>query len=224
MEDINERAVIGGNNPPKEFATIEDDSAMQRGLANGVLEVETQIEHDQAIAVRDEIKALNKKLDNEHKETKAPHKAICDALDARKREIKNPNDIAIKHINGLITGFLNKQAAAKAAEIERLRLEAEKTAQEAAKLQQSDDIDDKVKADAVHDKAKMLQNTAKKIARGPKGTRTQKTAVIDDHIKTSRWIWEYDRQAIEQFNQEYAQRNLGANIDGVTIKTEEKAI
>lgn len=33
MEDINERAVIGDNNPPKEFASIEDDSTMQRDHA-----------------------------------------------------------------------------------------------------------------------------------------------------------------------------------------------
>jgi uncharacterized protein with von Willebrand factor type A (vWA) domain len=239
----NERAVIGGNNPPP-FETIKAEIDDLYGEARLWLDgqpVETQGQADALNTLADKIGKVEKRADDLRKIEAKP-------FDDGKAEVQgryNPlisdktglTTTALKTIKDALRPFLQRLEAeknAKALADREAAIQLQQAAQEAMRSRKAGNIDDQEAAEALVTAAKLAEKAATKaendkaLARGDgraTGLRTEKTAVMTDENAAARWAWINHRDELLQFVQQLADKDLRAGVvfnewTGFTVKVE----
>lgn len=229
MNDMNPRAVPGGNNPPDPL----DEALAPYG--DFISEAETWLDGEPVTT-----DGQMKEVDRLTKEIKAALKAATDGQksasapfhDAWKAELARwkPTIEDLTRIrDGLVSivGVFKKQKAAEAeaarraaeAEARKAREEAERKAREAA----AGDIEAQREAAAALAEAQEATKAAKNVET-VKGMRLVWKYEIDNHREALKWIAANDREAITAFIEEYVRRNhKTATIDGVRAWQDKEA-
>lgn len=233
----NERAVIGGNNPPEELpdydAQLEKLSAeldAQSELGDAILigdEIENQAQFNQAMQVSDAIKPILKSLEECRVSEKKPHDEAAKVVQAKWMPKIKQAKLVIDTIKSFTGPYLIRQEEERQALVQKKLDEAnalKQAAQEAFENSNPTNLEERMKAEELAEEAKISERTAKKVERSPTGLRSKKVAHVYSHKELYLWICEHDRGWIIDQLEQYAQRNIhNGKMDGVEIKTEKRA-
>ena len=232
MNDMNPRAVIGGNTPPdpldEALAPFGDLITEAEGWLDGQA-VENEGQMKAVDALLKQIKAADKAVtDAREAEAKPLHDAWKGAI-ARYKPTQDVLDRIKKGLVALVDGFKRKLAAEKAEAERKARAEAEEAARKArVAAMQADaaNIEAQRAAAAAHAEAEEAQRRAAAAAKDTvKGLRTVTRYEITDHRALLNWIARNDREAITAFIEEWARRNHKENqtAEGLRVWTEKEA-
>lgn len=231
MTQENERAVIGGNNPPDAIDTIsaayEADREEAANWTDGT-PVENEAQMNDVDALRGAMRQWRLSLEKGQKEATAPLRAVYQAeLDRWKPTIEDA-----KRIEGCLVAtvdaFKRKLAAEKAAaqqaaweETNRLRREAEEKARQA----DASNLEAQREIEAARQSALDAEQAARVAAKHkPKGLRKVTRYEIEDNRAALHWIAKNDKEAMAAFIAEYVRRNhKTVTIDGVRVWQSEEA-
>jgi hypothetical protein len=229
---MNERAVIGGNNPPDPLDEISAKFEAERLEAENWLDgspVQNEAQMREVDALRAAMRDWRIGLEKGQKDATTPLRAVYQAeLDRWKPSIDDA-----KRFEGCLVaavdGFKRRLAAERAEDERRAREEAERAAQalrDAHAAANAADLEaQRALADAEREaeSARIRAAVAKKQA-DVKGLRTVTKHAVEDHRAALHWIAGNDRDAITAFIEEYARRNHAtAQIDGVRVWKEKVA-
>ncbi|SIT74626.1 hypothetical protein [Pontibaca methylaminivorans] len=232
MDDMNPRAVIGGNTPPDLIDEICAAHEAVRIEAEHWLDGAATVDDEPTMQAVDRIRkdAREWRLDLERgqKSATAP---LYDAYKAEGARWKPTIDDAKRIEAGLVAvvdGYKRKLAAKKEAERRAAWEAAEaarREAEEAARLAAADDLEAQreaaAKAQAVIDAEKAAQAAQRDTV---KGMRTVTRYEIEDHRAALHDIAASDRDAVTAFIEDYVRRNFKARaIKGVRVWTEREA-
>ena len=220
-------AGIGHNNPPDPFAAHETHILDLMELAEGALHGNTIETPEQAAAIDellDSIKEAAKALEATRKTENEPFDTGKAKVQAIAKPLASKLDIAKETAIKALTPYRLKVQAEKDAEQERLRAEADRLAEEArAKFVHSapTDLAARIEAEELAKVAKKANAAANKIDRSATGLRTRYEAEITDPIAFGKWAWEHRRPEYMKFLETLAASEARANvtIDGLTIHT-----
>lgn len=232
MNDMNPRAVIGGNVPPDPL-----DEALAP-FGDFITEAESWLD-GKAVENEGQMKAVDALL----KQIKAADKAVTEAREAEAKPLHEAWKSAIARYkptqddlgrikNGLVAivdSFKRKLAAEKAEAERKARAEAEEAARkarEAAMQADAANIEAQRAAAAAQAEAEEAQRRAALAAKDTvKGMRTVTRYKITDHRALLNWIASNDREAITAFIEEWARRNHkeNQNAEGLRVWTEKEA-
>ena len=234
MTDTNDRAVIGGNNPPDPIDEItrqwESSRIEAENWTDGSL-----VENDEQMKCVDALRADMRKwrlaLEAGQKSATAP------LYDAYKREGERwkPTIEDAKRIEGCLVAVVDaykRKLQAERDEAERLaRAEANRKmreAEEAARQAAASDLEAQRAAAeakrAADEAVAQAKAAADATAAASRGMRTVKRYEITDHRAALHDIAAHDRDAITAFIEEYVRRNFKARpICGVRVWDEKEA-
>lgn len=232
MNDMNPRAVIGGNVPPDPL-----DEALAP-FGDFITEAESWLD-GKAVENEGQMKAVDALI----KQIKAADKAVTEAREAEAKPLHDAWKSAIARYkptqddlgrikNGLVAivdSFKRKLAAEKAVAERKARAEAEEAARkarEAAMQADAANIEAQRAAAAAQAEAEEAQRLAALAAKDTvKGMRTVTRYEITDHRALLNWIARNDREAITAFIEEWARRNHkeNQNAEGLRVWTEREA-
>jgi hypothetical protein len=232
MNDMNPRAVIGGNVPPDPL-----DEALAP-FGDFITEAESWLD-GKAVENEGQMKAVDALL----KQIKAADKAVTEAREAEAKPLHDAWKSAIARYkptqddlgrikNGLVAivdSFKRKLAAEKAEAERKARADAEEAARkarEAAMQADAANIEAQRAAAAAQADAEEAQRRAALAAKDTvKGMRTVTRYEITDHRALLNWIARNDREAITAFIEEWARRNHkeNQNAEGLRVWTEKEA-
>lgn len=232
MNDMNPRAVIGGNAPPdpldEALAPFGDYISEAEGWLDGQ-SVENEGQMKAVDALLKQIKAADKAV-TEAREAEA--KPLHDAWKSAIARYKPTQDDLGRIKNGLVAivdSFKRKLAAEKAEAERKARAEAEEAARkarEAAMQADAANIEAQRAAAAAQAEAEEAQRRAAMAAKDTvKGLRTVTHYEITDHRALLNWIARNDRDAITAFIEDWARRNHRGNqaAEGLRVWTEKEA-
>lgn len=235
MEDhapLNERAKIGGNNPPDPIDTITAAYEAEREESANWLDgspVENEAQMNAVDTLRKSMRQWRLDLEKGQKDATAPLRAVYQAeLDRWKPTIEDAKRIE-SCLVATVDAFKKrlaeeKRAAERAAweAVEKARREAEAKAAAAAATDLEAQREAEVARQAVIDAEKAAQAARKDQV---KGMRTVTKYEITDHKALLHWIAKNDRDAITAFLDEYARKEhkVVANADGLRVWTEKEA-
>ena len=214
---VNERAVLGGNNPP-EPTPFEESQAEAIDLFDEAKNwcdgepITSQQQADALSALLDQIKAAAKRADERRKEEARPHDDAKAEIQERYNTLIGNTKTTGKGILVLATEAVQavrqpwlqkveaeKQAAAEAAR--KAEEEKRRAAQEAfAKARETDDLAARQEAERLAVEAKKAEREASKAdkaATTKTGLRTVVTADVVDMTEFAKWAWVNDRPALE---------------------------
>lgn len=248
---INERAVIGGNNPPAELTTFEAVKINITDLYEEARQwldgspIETQDQANAVNTLKAKIKDAIKAAEAARVEEIEPHKAKVDEIQARFNELIGSNKtitgLAIKAeqaCNAALRPYLmglerQQQEAARLAreEADRLQREAMEAMRQrdAANLQQREEAEAKAAQAKAATAAAAKAEGAKAHAKGEgraTGLRTIFRAVMTDKREAAAWVWIDRGDELLTFIQEQADkavRSGARSIPGFNI-IEEKVL
>jgi len=229
---MNDRAIIGGNNPPDPIDTAlapfgDAITEAENWLDGTAVENEAQMKAVHALIK--EIKAAKKAVEAAE-ETEA--KPIYDQWKAAKERFKPTLvdlDRQVKGLLATVDAFKRKLAAKKEAarkEAERLAWEETRKAQEAARNAAPNDIEAQRAAAAQEDAAKAAQKAASAAkADTVKGLRTVTRHEVTDHRALLHWIAKNDKAAMTAFIEAWAAKNHKENpgADGLRVWQEKES-
>jgi hypothetical protein len=234
MNDMNPRAIIGGNLPPDPLdeALATDPEALE--LAEGLLTgdpVTTEAQMKAVDAVTKRLKALKKAVTTaKETESKPLHDAWKAAL-AKYKPTEVDLDQQIEGCISMVDDFKRNLAAKKADAERKARAEAEaaaRAAHEAAQLANPADLEavraaDQAKRDA-EDAAKAVRIAAKDAA-SVGGMRTVTRFEVTDHRALLHWIAVNRRDDLTAFIDKWALTNhkTAPMADGLRVWTEKEA-
>jgi len=231
MNDMNSRAVIGGNSPPDPI-----DTAL--ALFNDTLEEVANwldgatVENDGQLTATDkllkELKAARKAVDTARDDCTKPLHEIWKAEVARWKPTQDDLDRQVKCLVAAQAPYKAKLAAEKEAKRQAAETEARAKAEEARQAHlaaNAASLEEQRRAD---DLLKAADEAAKQAARASKdtvkGMRTVQVYEITDHRAALNWIARNDRDAVTVFIEEYVRRNFKLRqIDGVAVETKKEA-
>lgn len=225
MDDMNPRAVLGGNNPPDPIDAICAQFEADRDEAANWLDgskVENEDQMKAVDALRKSAREWRLALEAGQKSASAP---LHDAWKAELARWKPTLDDAKRHEDGLkalLDGFKQKLAAEKA-EAERVaRAEAAqkmREAEEAARRANAANLEEqRAAAEAQREAEEALRRVAEAKKEKVTGLRTVTRYEIEDHRAALHDIAASDRDAITAFIEEYVRRNHKARaINGVRV-------
>jgi hypothetical protein len=226
----NERAVIGGNNPPP-FETIKseiDDLYCEAKLWLDGAPVETQEQADALNTLADKIRKVEKRAEELRKIEAKP-------FDDGKAEVQSRYNPLISEKGGLTTKALTvikdalrpflqaleAEKNAKAMEEREAAIKATQAAQEAMRNREACNLADQEAAEALVTAAKIAEKAATKAendkaqAKGEgraMGLRTVKEVVMTDNTLAAKWAWSHHRDELLQFVQQLADKDLRAGV------------
>lgn len=229
MNEMNPRAIAGGNSPPDPIseatAPYQDAIEEAQSWLDGA-EVENEGQMKAVDALTKDIKAALKAVVDGQKSASAPlHDAWKAELETWKPTIADLTMIR----DGLVSavGKFKKALQAKRDEEQRIAAaaaaKARREAEEAARAASVSDIEAQREA---AEKLRAAQDAAKavKAVDVPKGMRTVHKFTVADHKAALHWIARNDRDAVTAFVDAYVQKNhRAAPIDGVKSWTEKEA-
>lgn len=227
----NERAVIGGNNPPdpidlalQPFAdTLEEVSNWLDGA-----EVENKGQLDATDALLKDLKKARKAVDVARDEcTKPLHEAWKNEV-ARWKPTQDDLDRQVKCLVAAQAPYKEKLEAEKREAARKAQEEADAKAEAARKAHlaaNAASIDEQRKADELIKAAEDAQRQASRAAKDTVGgMRTVTVYEIESHKSALNWIAKNDRDALTVFIEEYVRRNFKTSqIDGVKVETKKEA-
>lgn len=249
--EINERAVIGGNNPPAPMTTYEAVKINILDLYEEAKQwldgtpIETQEQADAVNTLKDSIKKAKKAADEAYEEEVRPHQETVKEIQARYNELTGKNKsitgLAIKAeeaCNAALKPYLieldrQQQEKARIAREEADRLQRE--AQEAMRQRAAANLSQRIEAERLADEAKAAAVTAaqaekaKAHAKGDAratGLRTVYRPVLENAKEAAAWVWVDRNDELMAFIQELAEKAVrgGAKtIPGFTV-LEEKVL
>jgi hypothetical protein len=229
---MNERAVIGGNNPPDPIDQITASYDAMRGEAENWLDgspVETEDQMKAVDVLRKSMREYRLELEAGQKSSTAP---LYDVYKAELARWKPTIEDAQRIENGLIATvdtFKRKLAAEKEAkrkEAERIAWEETRKAQEAARAASTSDIEAQRTAAAAMQAAEDAQKAAKVAAKDTvKGLRPATLYEVTDHRALLHWIATNRRDDLTAFVNEWARKNHKENrgADGLRVWTEQQS-
>lgn len=225
MDDMNPRAVLGGNNPPDPIDTICAQFEADRDEAENWLDgskVENEDQMKAVDALRKSAREWRLALEAGQKSASAP---LHDAWKAELARWKPTLDDAKRHEDGLkalLDGFKQKLAAEKAEAERAARAEAAqkmREAEEAARRANAANLEEqRAAAEAQREAEEALRRVAEAKKEKVTGLRTVTRYEIEDHRAALHDIAASDRDAITAFIEEYVRRNHKARaINGVRV-------
>ena len=231
MNDINPRAIIGGNNPPDPIDTaLAPYSDTLEEVANW-LDGAT-VENDGQLKATDDLlkdlKAARKAVDTARDECTKPLHDIWKTEVARWKPTQDDLDRQVKCLVAAQAPYKAKLAAEKEAARQAAEAEARAKAEEARQAHLAANAASIAEQRRADDLLKAAEEAAKQAARASKdtvkGMRTVQAYQIEDHRAALKWIALNDREAVTAFIEEYVRRNFKArSIDGVTVETKKEA-
>lgn len=225
MDDLNPRAVLGGNNPPDPIDAICAQFEADRDEAANWLDgskVENEDQMKAVDALRKSAREWRLALEAGQKSASAP---LHDAWKAELARWKPTLDDAKRHEDGLralLDGFKQKLAAEKAEAERAARAEAAqkmREAEEAARRANAANLEEqRAAAEAQREAEEALRRVAEVKKEKVTGLRTVTRYEIEDHRAALHDIAASDRDAITAFIEEYVRRNHKARaINGVRV-------
>lgn len=225
MDDMNPRAVLGGNNPPDPIDAICAQFEADRDEAANWLDgskVENEDQMKAVDALRKSAREWRLALEAGQKSASAP---LHDAWKAELARWKPTLDDAKRHEDGLkalLDGFKQKLAAEKAEAERAARAEAAqkmREAEEAARRANAANLEEqRAAAEAQREAEEALRRVAVAKKEKVTGLRTVTRYEIEDHRAALHDIAASDRDAITAFIEEYVRRNHKARaINGVRV-------
>lgn len=225
MDDMNPRAVLGGNNPPDPIDAICAQFEADRDEAANWLDgskVENEDQMKAVDALRKSAREWRLALEAGQKSASAP---LHDAWKAELARWKPTLDDAKRHEDGLkalLDGFKQKLAAEKAEAERAARAEAAqkmREAEEAARRANAANLEEqRAAAEAQREAEEALRRVAEAKKEKVTGLRTVTRYEIEDHRAALHDIAASDRDAITAFIEEYVRRNHKARaINGVRV-------
>lgn len=216
--------MIGGNNPPPFEAWslhIEDLFDMANSIGPA-----TNDDQEAALdALLDDFRKAKKSADGERAAEKKPHDDAAKAVQAKWKPLLDRCDIAADAIKQALTPYRTAKQRAKDEAARKAREEAEAAAKAAQEAFQSDDLDDRLEAEAKLAASKALAAQANKIDRSATGLRTYWTAEITDRKAALMHYIKFQPEAFEALIQNLADkdaRNEATRRDIPGIKFHEK--
>lgn len=225
----NERAVIGGNNPP-----VDPMEAIQEQYDNTFLmvanwldgsPVETEAQMIEVDSLLASIKDAEKDAAAAKEAEYRPHKAAGDKVIARWKPFITDLDRQRKGLTAAVDTFKRKRAAELAEEKRIKEAEARqkmREAEEAAKLAAENDLDAQREAAAKMEAAQGAQRDAKAV-QSVKGLRTYTVTEIVDGKTLINWIAQNDKEALMDFMRDYATK-AADELPGVRRYQEKRAV
>ena len=171
--------MIGHNSPPPFEAWslhIEDLFA----LANGIGPASNDEQEAALDALLDDFRKAKKSADGERAAEKKPHDDAAKAVQAKWKPLIDRCDIGLDHVRKALTPYREAKQRAKDEAARRAREQAEAEAKAAQAAFQSDDLEDRLEAEAKLAAAKKLEQQANKLDRQSNGLRTVWDAEITD--------------------------------------------
>ena len=231
MENTNERAVAGNNQPPTPMETVaaEYASTMEE-LSNwgDGKKVEDRASMDAVDAILKELKTYGTALGKAGQEYTAPHHVVWkDAV----AEVKTyTDDLAMmkQTCSDLVKSFKEKLAAEVAEKQKQANIIAAKARQDAQDAQKAledaeGDIEAKREAKAALDEAKAATKAVASVKKeAVKGLRTVHHYKIDDHKAALNDIVRNDRDAVTAFIEWYVDQNHRKRPIGGVVTWETK--
>lgn len=231
MNDMNPRAIIGGNFPPDPIDTaLAPFNDTLEEVANW-LDGAT-VENDGQLAATDkllkDLKAARKAVDTARDDCTKPLHEIWKAEVARWKPTQDDLDRQVKCLVAAQAPYKAMLAAEKEAKRQAAEAEARAKAEEARQAHlaaNAASLEEQRRAD---DLLKAADEAAKQAARASKdtvkGMRTVQVYEITDHRAALNWIARNDRDAVTAFIEEYIRRNFKLRqIDGVAVETTKEA-
>ena len=228
----NERAVIGGNNPPvtigeaidAALSPFGDDIGEAENWADGTpVENEAQMKEVDCLlaSIKEAIKALGPVKAEHVTPVYDEYKGLLATLNTSEKDLGRIRDCLVKSQEG----FKRKLATEKA---EAARVAAEQAAAAIAAAQEAhadaSSIDDARAAEQAADAAKWAQINAKKAAKDTvKGLRTVKVRTVTDYKAFAGWVWQNRFDDLAPMLDELARR-YQMEVPGVTVTVEKKAV
>lgn len=223
-------AMLGHNLPPDPIDEALAPFDAAREEAENWLDgtpVETEAQMKAVDALIKDMKSAKKAVEAAEESATKPLYDVWKAEKARFKPTLDDLDRIVKGLVATVDAFKRKLAAEKEAarkEAERKAWEETRKAEEAARAAAANDIEAQRAAAeqmAAAEEAQRLAMAAKNDT--VKGLRTYTVHEITDGTACARWIWQNDREAILSWMQSYVERSK-ATIDGVTVRTEKRAV
>jgi hypothetical protein len=227
----NERAVIGGNNPPdpidEAVAPFSDEIAEAQNWADGTL-VENAEQLEAIDKILPVLRTAGTKIDAARLEATKPLRDAVAAENLRWKPTIDDVERLKKCLVNAAAPYREKLAAEKEEERKQAAIaaaNARREAEEAAKAANAADVEAQREAAAKLAEAKAATEASNKAAKDTvKGMRTVTRYTLDDERAALHWIARNDRPAMAAFIADYVQRNHKAkDIDGVTVTTSKEA-
>lgn len=247
MTKENERAVIGGNNPPSEYETVKekiDGLYDEAKLWLDGAEITSQAQADEIQKLMRLIQAAEKEADEARKNEAKPH-------DDAKAEIQERFNLLIGKTKSVTGKTVKAVEACKKAlapwlqKIEEKRLEREalarkeadeknRIAMEAMQQRTGDNLEQNEQAEQLVKDAKEAEAQARRIGNekaSAKGfgraasLRTSYVSQVTDYTAFARYVWAHHKVELCDLLDDLARQIVARgnhNIDGVTVKEERK--
>lgn len=233
---MNERAVIGGNNPPEPIDPMDaiqsqfDDTFAEvaNWLDGSPVETEAQMQAVDAliVSVKEAEKAAKEAKEAKEAEYR-PHKAAGDAVIARWKVFLDDLDRQRKGLLSAVEAFKQKRRAEQEAAARAARAEAEakmRAAEEAARAANAADLEAQREAARIKAEADDAVRAAAEAKRDTtKGLRKHTEYVVIDATAYARWLWMNDREALTEWMSEHARKNKHEIPDAVVARVSERA-
>lgn len=216
---------------------IDDLVEEAKNFADGS-DIETQGQADAFAKLIGEARSLRKAAEDARIAEKKPHDDAGKAVQAKYKPITAKADTLIETLNTPLTKWLEKVAAEQRAEAERLRVEAEHAAQEAARLAgtaQEGDLSAALDIEAARAKAAKAEKIANRAGNQKAhvhgggramALRTSWEAELVDPVAALKWAKERHPEELKAWLLQEAQRDVNAgvrSIAGFVIHERKKA-
>lgn len=172
-------AGTGHNSPPPfEAWSLHIEELFE--VANGIGEATNDEQEAVLDGLLDDFRKARKAADSERAAEKKPHDDAGKAVQVKWTPLLDRCDIAADAIKKALTPYRTAKQKAIDDAARKAREEAEKAKREALQAFQSDDLDDRLKAETIASQAKALEVQANKLDRKPTGLRTVWEAEVTD--------------------------------------------
>lgn len=213
----------GHNNPPPfEAWSMHIESLFE--VANGITDVTTDEQESALDELLDEFRKARKEADGERAAEKKPHDDAAKAVQVKWKPLLDRCDIGTAEIKARLTPYRTAKLEAKNAAAQKAREEAEARMRAAQEALRSDDLEARYQGEIELKAASKLATTANKIERQAAGLRSYQVADVTDRRALLEHVMRTDPEALTEWLADYARKALPAQLPGVTIRIERKAV
>lgn len=215
---MNDRAVIGGNNPPSPLEAMKLHADELFDMADGSLGIKAIETPEQASQVEDilgQAQEAARDAEKTRKDEKQPHLDAGRDVDAAWKPTQNRLKLTTDACKALLTPWRNKLEEERLAEEKRLQEIAdqkERDAQAAFEATKVTDLAEREKADELLKEAKKTTAAANKVSKQATGLRTYWNVTVTDYGALLAHMKENDPDGLKAMLDGYALTKKNANI------------